>query len=321
MTNRYKEAAGMRRRKRIRINTGLIVPVTGAVMMMAMFLVNGAFSFRGVGGFESYGEPIFKDEVFTEDVQEEGSENTASKLFYRTYQVKAGDIISKIAEEYNVSQDTILSVNDIHSSRRIQIGQYLKIPSIEGVLYTVQKDGETFASIAEKYDVNEEECAAVNAHKASLKAGETVFVPGGALDSMTLREINGDLFRKPLHASYYLSSPYGWRNSPFSGRRSFHSGIDMAAPTGTAIYAALPGQVTFTGYNSIYGNYVIITHHSGYKTLYGHMSSISVQRGSFVDCSTRIGRVGSTGMSTGSHLHFTIFRWGKTVNPLSYITN
>lgn len=321
MTRRYKEAIGMRRRRRGRLHIGLIAPITGAAMMMAVFVINGAFNLRGVGGFESYGEPLFKDEVFSEDVKEAESTEEESKLFYRTYQVRAGDIISKIAEEYNVSQDTILSVNDIHSSRRIQIGQYLKIPSIEGVLYTVKKDGETFASISEKYNVSEAECAAVNAHKASLKAGETVFVPGGELDAMTLREINGDLFRRPLHASYYLSSGYGWRNSPFTGRRSFHSGIDMAAPSGTAIYAALPGKVTFTGYNSIYGNYVIITHHSGYKTLYGHMSTITVRNGSFVDCSTRIGKVGNTGMSTGSHLHFTIFRWGKTVNPLSYITN
>jgi murein DD-endopeptidase MepM/ murein hydrolase activator NlpD len=89
----------------------------------------------------------------------------------------------------------------------------------------------------------------------------------------------------------------------------------MACPTGTNIYAALPGKVTATGYNSTYGNYVIIAHHSGYKTLYGHMSAILCHKGNYVTQDTRIGRVGSTGMSTGPHLHFTVFKNNKQVNP------
>ena len=82
------------------------------------------------------------------------------------------------------------------------------------------------------------------------------------------------------------------------------------------MYAALGGTVTSAGFNNVYGNYIIITHHSGYKTLYGHLSAILVTRGQYVDTNTRIGRVGSTGMSTGPHLHFTVYKFGKTVNPL-----
>lgn len=82
------------------------------------------------------------------------------------------------------------------------------------------------------------------------------------------------------------------------------------------MYAALGGTVTSAGFNNVYGNYIIITHHSCYKTLYGHLSAILVTRGQYVDTNTRIGRVGSTGMSTGPHLHFTVYKFGKTVNPL-----
>ena len=89
----------------------------------------------------------------------------------------------------------------------------------------------------------------------------------------------------------------------------------MACPTGTSIFAALPGRVTATGYNSTYGNYVIVTHQGGYKTLYGHMSAITCVKGAYVTQDTRIGKVGSTGMSTGPHLHFTVFKNSKQVNP------
>jgi murein DD-endopeptidase MepM/ murein hydrolase activator NlpD len=243
-------------------------------------------------------------------------------LTYETYRVKKGDMIGYIADKYDITQDTIISVNNIKQSRLIQVGQYLKIPSMPGILYTVKKDGETPQSIAKKYDINAEKCAFVNSltPESSLIAGTSLFVPDAELDWATRQEINGDLFHKPLHARYWLSSPYGWRDSPFdAGKRTFHGGIDMAIGQGTPIYAALDGKVTATGFNSVYGNYVIITHHSGYKSLYGHMSRITCKKGNFVYTNTKIGEVGSTGMSTGPHLHFTVYKNGKTVNPLTLL--
>ncbi len=239
------------------------------------------------------------------------------ELCYFTYRVQKGDMIGFIADKFNVTQDTIISVNNIHQSRLIQIGQILKIPSMPGIVYTVKKNGETADSIAEKFEISAEKLARVNniQENQSLVAGQTLFAPDALLDWVTRQEINGDLFHKPIHSRYYLSSYYGWRSSPFSGKRSYHSGIDMACPQGTPVYAALGGTVTSVGYNSVYGNYVIITHHSGYKTLYGHMSKQLVARGKWVDTNTRIGLVGSTGLSTGPHLHFTVYKFGKTVNP------
>jgi len=302
---------------------------------------------NGIGGFETNAVPEFKDEFselageedFIDDNMlrafEEDSEMAASltsnaseavlepaALTYQTYRVKNGDMIGFIADDFNITQDTIISINNIKQSRLIQPGQYLKIPSMPGILYTVKTNGETPQTIAKKYDIDAEKCALVNSMETGtvLKAGMSLFVPDAELDWMTRQEINGDLFKKPIHTRYYLSSPYGWRDSPFNtGKRSFHGGIDMAVITGTPIYAAMDGKVITAGYNSVYGNYVIIQHHSGYKTLYGHMHTINCKTGNFVYTSTKIGTVGSTGLSTGPHLHFTVYKNGKTVNPLGLI--
>ena len=253
------------------------------------------------------------------------AENTADDelhITYQTYRVKSGDMIGFIADEFDVTQDTIISVNNIKQSRLIQPGQYLKIPSMPGIVYTVKKNGETPVTIAEKYKVNADKFAQVNhlTLETALNAGTSLFVPDAELDWATRQEINGDLFKKPLHARYWLSSTYGWRDSPFNaGKRTFHGGLDMAVATGTPIYAALDGTVTAVGYNATYGNYVIITHHSGYKTLYGHMKSTACRKGNFVYTNTVIGYVGSTGMSTGPHLHFTVYKNGKTINPLAVL--
>lgn len=254
---------------------------------------------------------------------EAGSTATVSSVItYQTYRVKSGDMIGFIADAFDVTQDTIISVNNIKQSRLIQPGQYLKIPSMPGIIYTVKKNGETPAAIAEKYKVNAEKCASANyvSLDTELKSGTSLFIPDAELDWATRQEINGDLFKKPLHARYWLSSNYGWRNSPFNaGARTFHGGIDMAVSQGTPIYAALDGTVTAVGYNATYGNYVIITHHSGYKTLYGHMKSTACRKGNFVYTNTVIGYVGSTGMSTGPHLHFTVYKNGKTINPMTVL--
>lgn len=254
----------------------------------------------------------------TEEIAEIEKEETEALITYQTYRVKAGDMIGYIADDFGVTQDTIISVNNIKQSRLIQIGQYLKIPSMPGIIYTVKKNGETPETVAAYYKVDAQKFADVNSMEVTteLKVGQSFFVPDAALDWATRQEINGDLFKKPLHVRYWLSSPYGWRDSPFNtGKRTFHGGIDMAVSQGTPIYAALDGKVTATGYNATYGNYVIITHHSGYKTLYGHMSQITCKKDNFVYTNTMIGRVGSTGMSTGPHLHFTVYKNGKTINP------
>ncbi|MBQ4600179.1 MAG: peptidoglycan DD-metalloendopeptidase family protein [Oscillospiraceae bacterium] len=116
----------------------------------------------------------------------------------------------------------------------------------------------------------------------------------------------------------YLSSPYGYRVHPVYGTWKFHSGVDLAAPKGTPIYASRSGTVTAATYHSSMGNYVTINHGDGFSTSYLHMTHDTVSKGQHVSAGQVIGYVGSTGVSTGPHLHFTVYYKGETVNPADY---
>jgi murein DD-endopeptidase MepM/ murein hydrolase activator NlpD len=111
------------------------------------------------------------------------------------------------------------------------------------------------------------------------------------------------------------SSAFGWRNDPFRGRRKFHNGVDLRAAYGTEVPTAAPGKVTFAGERGAYGLMVVVEHPNGVETRYAHLSSTAVQPGDSVAAGQTIGRVGSTGRSTGPHLHFEVLLDGKRVNP------
>lgn len=116
-----------------------------------------------------------------------------------------------------------------------------------------------------------------------------------------------------------VTSGFGYRTHPMGGGQKFHNGIDIAAPHGTSIKAAAAGKVIFAGTKWSIGNVIIIQHTSGYQTFYGHMSKILVKKGERVKQGQVIGREGSSGISTGPHLHFSILRYGKYLDPARYL--
>ena len=116
-----------------------------------------------------------------------------------------------------------------------------------------------------------------------------------------------------------LTSPFGYRNHPTTGQWKFHNGVDLANDQGTPIYAVRSGTVTVATYGSTYGYYVTINHGDGYSSLYAHMTHFKVTKGQYVEKGQLIGYMGSTGRSTGPHLHFSIFYNGSAVNPMNYI--
>jgi len=118
-----------------------------------------------------------------------------------------------------------------------------------------------------------------------------------------------------------VSSPFGWRNDPFTGKRTFHRGIDIAAPQGSPIYPIKAGIVEETGFSNSYGNYVRIKHEDGTSSLYAHNEKNLVKRGEQVDITTQIASVGSTGRATGNHLHLEILQNGRSINPQRYFDN
>ncbi len=130
----------------------------------------------------------------------------------------------------------------------------------------------------------------------------------------------GFIFPLPSGIGVVLTSPYGYRTHPITGNYTMHNGVDLACSSGTPIYASKSGYVTTATYHYAYGNYVTINHMDGFSTLYGHMTYFVVSEGEYVEQGQVIGYVGSTGYSTGPHLHFTIYYDGSTVNPMNYIS-
>lgn len=118
----------------------------------------------------------------------------------------------------------------------------------------------------------------------------------------------------------WISSHFGYRSDPFTGRGAFHAGVDFAAPPGSKVIATGPGTVSFAGYKSGYGYVVEITHPTGYLTRYGHNSRNLVREGQTVQKGDAIAIIGSTGRSTGTHVHFEVERNGNTLNPMKYLS-
>lgn len=116
-----------------------------------------------------------------------------------------------------------------------------------------------------------------------------------------------------------ITSPFGWRIHPIFGTREFHTGIDIAGPMGTPVAAAYPGTVQFVGWKGGYGRLVIVYHGGGLETAYSHLSAASVQPGARVEQGQQIGRIGSTGWSTGPHLLFEVFENGVPRDPAGYL--
>ncbi|MDR0409147.1 MAG: M23 family metallopeptidase [Spirochaetaceae bacterium] len=239
-------------------------------------------------------------------------------LVYSSYTVQRGDMIGFISSTFGLNQDTLISVNNISNTRSIPIGKKLLVPNQDGIMHAVLP-GETLDVIAKKYEVNPVSIVTTNElFTKKVSEGSLVFVPGAKLALARLQEINGDLFPWPVRGR--LSSHYGYRRSPITGLRAFHSGVDIAANTGVPIKAVMDGMVISAGYNDVFGNFVVISHSSNYRTLYGHMSVINVETGKTVKKGQMIGAVGNTGQSTGPHLHFQVYKNGLTMNPLNVMS-
>jgi len=228
------------------------------------------------------------------------------------YVVREGDSLSQIASMFNVSVNTIIWSNDIARGSKIVPGQTLVILPISGVKYEVKK-GDTVKSIAKKLNGDANEIIKFNDLPADgqLAEGQTLIVPNGEiapvlaaksdLKSSPVRGANG-----PSYAGYYIRPIVGGRKS--QGLHGYN-GVDLADYCGTAVMASASGDVIINregGWNGGYGNYAVISHSNGTQTLYSHLLSSIVSAGWHVVQGQVIGYIGSTGKSTGCHLHFEV---------------
>jgi murein DD-endopeptidase MepM/ murein hydrolase activator NlpD len=244
----------------------------------------------------------------------------AENFAWKSYRVKKGDSVSKIAAAHSLSLDAVIASNNISNARLLREGETLRIPNMDGIPYVVKK-GDSLSGISQSLGVPMKAILDANdLQRDVISSGQMIFIPGARMRSEDLKLALGELFIYPLKGAW-LSSPFGWRHDPISGVRRHHAAIDLAAPAGTAIKAAMDGKVSSVGFNSIYGKYIILSHGSEYQTLYAHLSQVSVKQGDRVNQGVKIGEVGSTGHSTGNHLHFAIYKNGRAVNPLDFLNS
>jgi len=238
-------------------------------------------------------------------------------LEIQTYTVRPGDSIASIAKRFRLSADSVVSINGISNAKAIKTGTVLKIPNIDGLVYRV-RSGDSLGAIARRYSTDTTRLADANdLGSSTLVPGQAIFIPGAKLPPSESKRVFGELVAWPLRGA--ISSYYGYRPNPFTGIRQFHAGLDIVAAPGFPIKAAMDGRVADVGYNTVFGNYVILTHADGLQTLYGHMTAYSVAKGQRIAQGSVIGKVGSTGYSTGPHLHFGLFKHGAAINPLKML--
>jgi murein DD-endopeptidase MepM/ murein hydrolase activator NlpD len=244
-------------------------------------------------------------------------ENFLDSITTTSYTVRSGDTISGIAQRFNLSMDTVISFNSIQDARNLTVGTVLTIPNSSGLKYRVRR-GDYLGGIAKKFGVALNDLLDWNNLETSvIVPGQELFIPSARLSEMERNRVFGRLFIYPTKGR--ITDRFGMRRDPFTGMRRFHNGVDLAAPVGTPVFASMSGKVAMLGYNPTYGKYLILTHPEGFQTLYGHLDAFRVQKGQSVKQGQRIADMGNSGYSTGSHLHFSIFRRGEPIDPFEYL--
>ena len=244
------------------------------------------------------------------------------------YEIQSGDTVSTIAKKFDVSDDTIYWENNITPKTVLKPGDKLRILPVSGIRHSVTR-GETVESIAKKYDVSAQAIVDwpfntfVNDENFALAVGQSLVVPDGVKpDEVPVAPRQYLARQTPDAGTIVASGQWVW---PVAGRITqffvwYHPALDIANKEGPAVVAADSGKViAVISQRYGYGNHIIIDHGNGFQTLYAHLSSFGVTEGQSVGKGSTIGVMGSTGRSTGTHLHFEIRKDGAAVNPLNFL--
>ncbi len=245
-----------------------------------------------------------KSGITVEDLEKYGN---LPKLKFATYEIKDKDDIVSIAKKLFINPETLISVNRYKHISQVKAGTTMFIPNMRGVLHTVGKKTNV-SEIAKLYDVSEVVLLYANElSNETLFQDEDIFIPNGTISDSDIEDFLGRVFIIPLANDPEITSPYGMRKDPFSGKNEMHYGIDYRASVGTPVYASQYGVVSEVSESTDgYGKLVVITHKDNYKTYYGHLNSIDVKEKQLVQTGQKIAETGNTGRSTGPHLHFEI---------------
>lgn len=304
-----------------------------APTVMQVFEINSvggsvhSASSTAVDGATGFSSPYYHS-ISRSGIMRQAQAHTAipqrPRLEVITYTVQVGDTAESIAQAFGLQPTTLMWSNpDIEKMPDLlRVGQVLVILPIDGVYHTVQP-GDTLESLAETYKVTVDairDCPFNDIPEdGPLEAGSHVVVPGGTKPYIERRVTP---YTGPVPSNVEASGLFRWPTVGVltQGYWYGHRAIDIGAPVGTAVRASDGGFVSFAGWTDVgYGYLVVIDHSNGYQTYYAHLSNIFVREGEVVDAGQIIGAVGSTGNSTGPHLHFEIRFNHYPTNPLIYL--
>lgn len=258
-------------------------------------------------------DPVFSQ--YSDDVSEArialatGKAGERPPIHIYVYTAGKGDTLLAIAARCSVPYDAIASLNRIASMQDSIAGKNLLLPTLPG-LYLPDKAENAFETLLlSSFDPDDQSII-------TFRVGNTAWhcIPDALFDGTVRAFFLTPSFHFPL-PGLVVTSSFGMRKNPITGNLVFHKGIDLAAPRGTPVHPCAEGVVAWTGYDPIYGNHVIVKHDGNRESLYGHLSSIKIELHQQVKTDTIIGTVGSTGQSTGPHLHFEIHENGVPKNP------
>ncbi len=302
----------------------LSVAVLIFIISLIGFLVPADSGKGGIADAQSFFD---EEEDYIEHIQKEVR---FEDLHLDIVEIKMGDNFWRIARDHGVGIDTLIGANPFWENLMASFRQRIVVPSVRGVLHFVNDftEMEELAAVygAKKSDILVERLPALYRYYYRFLGDRkpiAVFIKGAKptainmTDQLAAQFRVREMFRSPLGGRF--SSFFGGRRHPIFRYHHFHNGLDIATPHGTPVGAACGGRVTAAGWMGGYGKAVIISHPNGFRTLYGHLSRISVSKGQRVEAGRIIGRAGSTGNSTGPHLHFTLWRNGKLINPMKVL--
>ena len=300
------------------------------------------------------------DEVRTRQMRVAAVKEKVEPIKTKSYMIAKGDSLWSIANSQNIEVDTLIGSNNFKTSSRLRPGATLRIPNQDGIFYTMKKGDTIEAVAKRYgVGMNKLRQVNINTNTASLKTGDEIFLPGAKPDGLmerkesdvkvaeakktdknektsktstktaktektTIKIPKGEVavangaFRWPIMGR--INSPFGWRYHPITKRRDFHTGIDIKANRNDPIKAAAPGKVAYSGWMGGYGKVIVIEHLNGQSSLYAHCNSLLVGKGENVSSGKLIAKVGTTGRSTGPHLHFEIRNGNSPVNPIKYLS-
>ncbi|HOW82249.1 MAG TPA: M23 family metallopeptidase [Spirochaetota bacterium] len=245
------------------------------------------------------------------------------------YRIRRGDNLWRIARMFDVGHRLIIRANGISDPDMLVPGMVIKVPNRNGVEHPIKK-GDSIYALSKRYRVPAEKIINHNrVNPRSLSIGGTLFIPDAEAPKIASKRSaakresapcavhEGMAFGWPLRGK--ITSGFGTRKDPFSGKRKFHCGIDISAEEGTPIKAAAAGTVIFSDWKNGYGKVIVIRHDNGYISVYAHNSSNEVQKGDQVKSGDIVALSGSTGAVTGAHLHFEIRKYVTPLNPTRFL--